>query len=252
MARRARVKSKTDIYHIILKGNNRQTIFYEDEDYERFLCALNDYKETCGYRLYGYCFMGNHIHILMKAEREPLEQIFRRLCCSFVYWYNRKYGRVGNLFQDRFKSEPVEDDRYLLSVVRYIHQNPVKAGIVSDVGGYKWSSYTEYLGKPTVVDTDFVMGIIAENQVEAIEQFVIFNQAKSMDECMEATVKKALTDYEAAELAKEINNGKHISEIRNLDRDSRDRVLVDMKKEGLSIRQIERITGINRGIVLKA
>jgi REP element-mobilizing transposase RayT len=73
--------------------------------------------------------MGNHVHILLKVGNEPLEQMMRRICGSYVYWYNKKYQRTGNLFQDRFKSETVENDNYFLIVLRYIHQNPLKAGL---------------------------------------------------------------------------------------------------------------------------
>lgn len=87
--------------------------------------------------------MGNHVHILIKEGKEDLGNVMRRIGASYVYWYNVKYDRVGHLFQDRFKSEAVEDNRYLLSVLRYIHQNPLKAGIVSDIREYKWSSYKQ-------------------------------------------------------------------------------------------------------------
>ena len=88
--------------------------------------------------------MGNHIHLLIKPEKEPLEQVFKRIGGRYVYWYNVKYQRVGHLFQDRFKSEPVEDDSYFLTVIRYIHQNPVKAGLCKNIKDYKYSSYAEY------------------------------------------------------------------------------------------------------------
>ncbi len=93
--------------------------------------------------MYAYCLMGNHVHLLMRTDEndEPMGQIFRRICAQYVYWYNGKYERVGHLFQDRFRSEPIENDAYLLSVLRYIHQNPVKAGMVHDMADYPYSSY---------------------------------------------------------------------------------------------------------------
>lgn len=144
MPRKARKKSQTEIYHIILRGINRQSIFEDDEDREKLLQTLLRYKEKCGYNIYAYCFMGNHFHLLLKKVNEELAQIMRRISGSYVYWYNHKYDRIGNLFQDRFKSEPIETDSYFLTAIRYIHQNPVKAGIVSNIEEYKWSSYIEY------------------------------------------------------------------------------------------------------------
>ncbi len=85
--------------------------------------------------------MGNHIHLLLKEEKEELGIIMRRIGSSYVYWYNWKYKRCGHLFQDRYKSEAVEDERYLLTVLRYIYQNPLKAGLVKDIGAYKLSSF---------------------------------------------------------------------------------------------------------------
>ena len=95
----------------------------------KFLQILKECKAISECKLLAYCLMGNHFHLLIKIENESLEQVFKRICGRFVYWYNTKYQRVGHLFQDRFKSEPVENDAYLLTVIRYIHQNPVKAGI---------------------------------------------------------------------------------------------------------------------------
>jgi putative transposase len=85
--------------------------------------------------------------MLIKEEKEDLGIIMRRIGASYVYWYNLKYERSGHLFQDRFKSEVVNDEKYLLAVVRYIHQNPLKAGIVNNINDYAWSSYSEYIGE---------------------------------------------------------------------------------------------------------
>ena len=145
MPRTAREKSSTGIYHVILRGNNRQKIFHTDEDYVAFLKRLREYKNQCGFRLYAYCLMDNHIHLLLQELDEPLDLIMRRLCGSFVYWYNHRYDRVGHLFQDRFRSETVEDDQYLATVLRYIHRNPVKAGLCPDPADFTWSSYCELL-----------------------------------------------------------------------------------------------------------
>ena len=112
MPRAARIKSKSRIYHIIMRGINRQTLFEDEEDCAKFIQTLQKYREICEYKLYAYCLMGNHLHVLLKEDNEPLETVMRRICGSYVLWYNKKYDRVGYLFQDRFKSEPVEDEIY--------------------------------------------------------------------------------------------------------------------------------------------
>ncbi|MBS3994265.1 MAG: transposase [Alkaliphilus sp.] len=132
----ARTKSDMGIYHIILRGINRQSIFDEDVDRERFIETMVKYREKCAYGVLGYCLRGNHVHLLLKEEKENISQAMKRIISSYVYWYNRKYERCGHLFQERYKSEPVSSDAYLLTVLRCIHQNPLKAQIISDLSSY--------------------------------------------------------------------------------------------------------------------
>jgi REP element-mobilizing transposase RayT len=111
--------------------------------------------------------MSNHIHLLIKEGKEDLGIVFRRIGSKFVYWYNWKYKRSGHLFQDRYKSEVVENDKYFLTVLRYIHQNPVKAGIVGSMIKYPWSSYNEYFGKNGICDISFVLSLFSESEKRA-------------------------------------------------------------------------------------
>ncbi|WP_332310325.1 MULTISPECIES: transposase [Metabacillus] len=129
----ARTKSSSGIYHIMLRGINRQTIFEDDEDKIKFLVTLKKYKEISKFQLYSYCLMDNHIHLLLKESGETISESIKRISSSYVYWYNNKYERCGLLFQERFKSENVENILYFLTVLRYIHQNPLKAGLAKTV-----------------------------------------------------------------------------------------------------------------------
>ena len=252
MPRKARQKSESGIYHIIMRGIDRQVIFYEDEDFHRFLQTLKYYKETSEYELYGYCLMDNHIHLLLKVGSEPLEQIMRRICGKFVYWYNHKYDRAGYLFQDRFKSEPVEEDTYFLTVLRYIHQNPLKAGIVETLKHYPWSSYHAYIHRNPLVDIDFALKMFAGDKEEALTLFMRFNEQKTYEKCLDVEEKKRLTDQKAQEIINKVCEVRSVDDWRKLDRNTRDSNLRKLKQEGLSVRQIARLTGLNRGIVLKA
>ena len=162
MPRGPRKKSSSGIYHIMLRGINRQTIFEDDEDRIKFLETLKNYKDISKYQIYSYCLMDNHIHILMKEIEEPISTTIKRICASYVYWYNHKYERCGHLFQERFKSEIVETDGYFLTVLRYIHQNPVKAGIIKSVADSKWTSYHEYTERANMIDIDFGLGSFSE------------------------------------------------------------------------------------------
>jgi len=126
--RTARTKSKSKIYHIMIRGINQQNIFSGDEDYEKFIAIFSKYHKKSEYEIYAYCLMGNHAHLLIKEGKEALSHAMKRIGTSYVSWYNWQYNRKGHLFQDRYKSEPVEDDVYFLTVLRYIHQNPSKDG----------------------------------------------------------------------------------------------------------------------------
>jgi REP element-mobilizing transposase RayT len=144
MPRQARVKSKTGIYHVMLKGIDDRDIFLDDDDRSKFLEQLLKSKEKGDFSLLAYCLMDNHVHLLIE-ENEEIGKSIKRMAVGYVLWHNYKYGRKGHLFQNRFNSEAVETESYFLTVVRYIHQNPVKAGIVHFPGDYYWSSYQQYL-----------------------------------------------------------------------------------------------------------
>ena len=157
MARTARTHSDSGVYHAILRGINKQQIFECTEDYQRFLNILRTLtvqeQDESGHRskpncvVYAYCLMGNHVHLLIKESSETLAQIMKRISSSYVYYYNHKYGRIGHLFQERFKSQPVGDWDYFLTLLRYIHQNPLKPHLVTSLREYKWSSWLEYIGQ---------------------------------------------------------------------------------------------------------
>jgi len=252
MPRTARLKSESGIYHIIFRGINRQSIFEDDEDREMLLQNLIKYKEKCGYNLYAYCFMGNHVHLLLKVGKEPLEQIMRRIGGSYVYWYNHKYDRIGNLFQDRFKSEPVETDAYFLTVLRYIHQNPLKAGLVQDISSYEWSSYNEYIGNRRLIDAEEALGMFSDNHHLATAEFIKFMHEKSKAECIDVKEKKKrISDDKAKKMIEEIFKIKPAM-IRNESQEKQEEILREILKiEGISTRQLARITGVSANLIWK-
>ncbi len=252
MPRTAREKSKTGIYHVILRGVNRQTIFEDEEDAEKFLQTLREYKKESEYEIYAYCLMGNHTHILIKEGKEDLGIAMRRIGASYVYWYNWKYERTGHLFQDRYKSEVVEDDKYLLTVLRYIHQNPLKAGLAQDIKEYRWSSYVEYINRSRTVDSEFILSIFDNDREKSKILFEKFHEVENNSQCLDIDENKRIKDSEAVEIIKEACNISHCIDIQKFDRAERDKYLKIIKEKGLSTRQIARLTGINRNIVLKA
>lgn len=246
MPRQARKKSQSGIYHIMLRGINGQVIFEDSQDKEKFLETLKTYKTISEYKVFAYCLMSNHIHLLLKVEKEDLDLIVKRIAGSYVYWYNWKYKRRGHLFQDRFKSEPIEDDSYFLTVLRYIHQNPIKSGICRRIDEYRFCSYNEYITKPYIVDNEFCFEIIDR------EEFIRFNNENNADICLDIEENNfRLTDEEAKIIIQKISKCKNATEFQNLSIDKRDKYLKVLREKGLSIRQISRLTGISFNIVRK-
>lgn len=189
--------------------------------------------------------------IALREEKEDLGITMRRIGASYVFWYNWKYERCGHLFQDRYKSEVVEDENYFLTVLRYIHQNPLKAGIVKDIREYKWSSYSEFIEKNIMVDIDFVLDLFSKDRKKAIDSFKAFHEISCDDNCLDIEEKRRIKDDKAIEIIKNICNVSHCAEIQILERNKRNKYLKIIKEEGLSTRQIARLTGISRGIILK-
>jgi putative transposase len=250
MPRRPREKSATGIYHVILRGINRQTIFEDDEDYLKMLDSLEVCREKSGSEIFAYCLMSNHGHFLLKEGTEDLGAVFRRLGPSFVYWYNWKYSRRGHLFQGRYKSEVVEKDKYFLTVIRYIHQNPVKAGIVKRVGDYRWSSYQEYIsGKRGICNIDYPLGLFSGDREKALSIFIVFNAQKNKDRCLTYDRKERPTDAEGRFFINQIAQVKSPLELQGLEGKRRDGIIKQCREKGLSIRQIARLTGVSFGVI---
>src|SRR6056297_2284982 len=248
MPRMRRIMSETGIYHVVLRGNNKQTIFEDEEDNEMFLLTLDQYKKKSGYNLLAYCLMGNHVHLLIKTENESLGQCFRRIGASYVYWYNMKYYRVGHLFQDRYKSEAVETDDYIKAVIRYIHRNPIKAGVVKKLEDYTWSSYGEYIGLSDEhhVDKDVVLPLFNEDKTQAIADFKAFNEIESDDRCLDISGKKRMSDERAIQLIKRKFSVKSSKDIGDYELEQKRACVRYLLDKGLSVLQISRVTGISR------
>ncbi len=245
MPRGARALSESGIYHIVTRGIGKQILFEDEDDYERFLDTLRRYRDEEHFTVFAYCLMENHVHLLLYAV-SGLDRIMKRIAGSYAYYFNDKYNRSGHLFQDRYSSEPVEDDRYLLAVVRYIHNNPLKAGICPREK-YPWSSWHEYTGSPNLVTTNLVFDLTGGH-----DGFLEFSAGNEDIECLELSYKARLSDKEAKEIIRKDLHLESGTQMQSLPRSERNACICLLKKRGLSVRQIERLTGINRGAVLYA
>lgn len=145
MTRLARMKDLNLTYHVMLRGNEKRNIFIDDSDKNKFLDTLSRMKNKYDFLLEAYCLMNNHVHLLINDNNNDISLFMKSINVSYANYFNKKYQRVGHLFQDRFLSQIVTDDNYLIAVSAYIHNNPVKAKIVKSPEHYRWSSMNGYM-----------------------------------------------------------------------------------------------------------
>ena len=247
MSRLARRISETGLYHVIFRGINKQNIFSGATDYEKLKDILRRVKKETEFELYAYCLMTNHVHLFLK-EKNPGEiaKIMSKILSHYATWYNKKYERSGALFSNRYKSEPVEDDRYLIALMRYIHQNPIKAGIVKSIRSYPHSSYNEYLQKTDdMVDTDFILSILHEDRSMAVSEFEEIHQTIEKEEFEITDSRKS--DAAIRRIIMSLSGGVAPAEIDSLDNTLRNAIIKTLVNEKeISKRAIERVTGISR------
>jgi len=145
MARRARVHFPGALYHVISRGNQRQRLYKDDEDYRRFKALLGEAVKGHSLTLYAYVLMPNHFHLLLEVSRAPLSKAMQSLLYRYTRHYNHRYRKIGHLFQGRYQAILCDRDSYLMELIRYLHLNPVRARLISDPSRYRWSSHGDYL-----------------------------------------------------------------------------------------------------------
>ncbi|MEO7538547.1 MAG: transposase [Pyrinomonadaceae bacterium] len=176
MARKPRLEIEGGLYHLITRGNDRQDIFHDPEDHRKFLALLEKQKLRCSFFLYAYCLMTNHVHLLIERQAEPIGRIMQRLLTAYSQYYNRKYRRVGHVFQGRHKAILCQSQGYLGRLVRYIHLNPVRARMVTLPEHYPYSSHSSYLGivPAGIVDVDPVLRLFGNKREIAVQHFQLY------------------------------------------------------------------------------
>src|SRR5215471_2958543 len=159
MARKCRAEVEGGLYHVMSRGNNRRRIFSAPSDYDKFLTLLARQKDRLPFFLYAYALMPNHFHLLIERQADSIGEIMHRLLTGYSNYYNRRHSRVGHLFRERYKPILCQSDRYLTELVRYIHLNPVRAGLVAMPEQYQYSGHRAYLGLAPagILDVDPVL-----------------------------------------------------------------------------------------------
>ena len=262
MARKARLASDSGIYHVILRGVNRQDIFESDKDYLKFLSLLERVAfpvDETGRRIepllviYAYCLMPNHVHLLVKEQKPGLSDAMKWISGTYAGYFNQKYEHVGHLFQDRFRSEVVNDMEYFVTLLRYIHQNPIAGGLVSNVKDYQWSSWYEF--DPSLKCA------IPLCSVDAVFRKISFDALKELiDEPLPKTQRILDFDIDTGmrvsddRLREYIKAGLGIEEvpiIQHLAKEKRNEIIIKLLEFCRNVMQISRVTGVSRGVIIK-
>ncbi len=242
MPRRARIMSASHYMHIIVRGIGKQLLFEDDRDYRYYLKKLELYCMDTEVRVCAYCLMDNHVHLLVKGETESIILLMKKIGVSYSWYYNKKYDRVGHLFQDRYKSEPIESEAYFLKVFRYILKNPQKAGICRATQ-YPWNSYRYYDNPLPFMDLTVIRSLLGD-----FEQFRDFIEEEDNYQGLEYSEARH-SDTWAKEVITSCLGITSGTVLQNYSKTERNAALVRLKECGLSVRQISRMTGIGRNIV---
>lgn len=249
MSRNARQLSSTDTYHVVIRGADHQLLFEEKKDYQKYLEILQLYEAECQFELYAYCLMPNHIHLLIHSPVTSLGSVFRHVSTTYSGWFNAKYNRTGYLQEGRYFSEPVETEKYLFTVLRYIHQNPIKAGLETVPGEtYPWNSFCDYIsGINDIVNIEYILQFLG-----GLESFRSLHQIIVEEECLDInTLRKRLPDDVARDIIRTECNCETVSDFQKLTLLERNGNIILLRKKGLSIRQINRLTGTPKGVIEK-
>ncbi len=197
MPRPARISLAGIVYHIINRGNNRQDVFKDDEDFGTYLKVLKKFKEKYFFKFYGYCLMNNHTHLVIEpTQANTLSKIVQSITLSQIRLYHSRYKSSGHLWQGRFKNPIIQTDEYLLQCLKYIELNPVRAKITSRPEDYRWSSYRFHgfgQDEDKVLDDDpayLSLANTAQDRQKAYRHFIALEQ----DENTIAAIRKSITN----------------------------------------------------------
>lgn len=169
MSRKPRIQIPGGVYHVMLRGNGGQVIFPDANDGAAFLDLLAEGTQRFGFRCHGYCLMPNHAHLVLQAGATPLSRAMQNLAFRYSRHINARERRIGHLFQGRYKAILVDADSYLLELVRYVHLNPVRAGLCDKPEAWRWSGHRAYLGRAGApwLTTGWVLSLLAPKERDA-------------------------------------------------------------------------------------
>lgn len=241
--RKCRKYSQTGLYHAINRGNDKQIIFYDSGDFQKYLYLLKKYKNKYEIDIIGYVLMSNHIHLLLDAPGKTISSFMQIVSSLYAKYFNKKYDRIGHLFQGRFLSETIEDDEAFISVFKYIIKNPQKAGI-SNFDEYKWSNYKEIKKNHSFVNTKPIINILGN-----LNNLFKFLYENDTDTWMEPSLRPSEKNENQTKLICEILNSKSPIINQELPPEIIKSKILLIRQHGFSINSISRITHLPKRMV---
>jgi len=253
MPRLPRKYSETSVYHIMVRGNAKQDIFIDNQDKRKIIRVIFQKRAIDLFNIYAFCIMNNHAHIVAKELKESISKFMKRITTSYAFYFNAKYNRVGHVFQDRFKSEVIKNDSHLLSVIRYVHNNPEKAGIAKKEE-YPWSSYNEYISlNNKLPEVTEILKMFSQDKKQSIEIFQNFSDEIEKREFLDIKLEKQINKENLSEYLEKYLKNNHISKINLNDKryykQRNDLIKNIIVNSNLSKRAIAEAIGVNRETV---
>ena len=276
MPRKPREKSALGIYHVMLRGINKQNIFIDERDYLRMMKIIHDapiQRDPNGEilttnlcQIYAYCILGNHCHLLIKEGERTLSQSIQSISTAYAVYYNKRYERVGHLFQGPFESEAVNDEAYFYTLLRYIHRNPVKAQEAKTPESYPYSSWNEYVSHPSnlmsVLQPSAIQAVLNRYPLDELTEWVNTSapsekytqeDLEKADRCLDMDdFSRPRTDKEAWDILSDSCGLTNLEDFRTLDHPTQIYYLLDAINHGITIRQASRLGSLTRHQINKA
>ena len=244
MPRKAREKKPGAVYHVLMRGQDSKALFRSENDYAYFIQKLRSCLDECDLELFGYCLMPDHAHLLVLENRDDMAGFFRRLCTAYACHFNLKHKRAGHVFRGRYITRILENEDQLRQALRRIHTEPMRAGFRGEAWEYPWSSLSTVLngGDPGLLSPAPADDDPAGEPEEGIAALITepYNE------------KKPLTDKQAEKVMKKVAHAKKLMELPIMTRKMRNAWLRRLRREGMSVTQISRYTGLGRNIVSRA
>lgn len=252
MPRKNRKISATGVYHVMLRGINKGAIFTDETDCNKFVKILQGLVAPVDRHgiplppychIHAYCLMNNHVHLLISEAESSIASVMKRIGVAYVSYFNKRHERLGPLFHDRYRSEPVEDAGYFITLLRYIHQNPVKANLVGSPNDFRWSSWHEYNStNPPVICSDTLP--FAQMTWKEVCKLVKKNNQIETEQVNLA--RRRLSDIEAQKLIAQVCGNRVLAELPNKEKKQ---MILQLVEQGIAKTQLSRLTGISYGSI---